>query len=147
MEESEHALPIYQSKKQREERPGGTMMKNDLIFRKDVEQMLADLGGCDVSEQREKGWDEAIDAALDELRKIKAADEWIPCSERLPEDKINPLTRGYYTYPVTVTIGDDLVDIRYYKFGEGHWWNNWSINMDEYVIAWQPELEPWEGEK
>lgn len=50
---------------------------NDLIKRSDVEQMLASIGGCDASEEWERGWDEAIDAALDELRKVKSADRWI----------------------------------------------------------------------
>ena len=50
------------------------MMNNDLVYRKDVEQMLARIGGCDATEEYERGFDEAIDAALDELRKVKAAD-------------------------------------------------------------------------
>lgn len=56
---------------------------NDLIRRKDVEQMLTALGGCDASDEESRGWDNAIDAAMEGLRKIESADRWIPCSERL----------------------------------------------------------------
>lgn len=46
---------------------------NDLIRRKDVEQMLTALGGCDASDKEAAGWDKAIDAALEGLRKIESA--------------------------------------------------------------------------
>lgn len=46
---------------------------NDLIMRKDVEQMLKDLGGCDASDKEAAGWDKAIDAAMEGLRKVKSA--------------------------------------------------------------------------
>ena len=36
--------------------------------------------------------------------------EWIPCSERLPEEKTNPVTNDYYVYPVTFN-SNDLTDI------------------------------------
>ena len=53
-------------------------MNNDLIRRKDVEKMLTELGGCDASEEWERGWDEAIDAALDGLRKVESVNKWVP---------------------------------------------------------------------
>lgn len=56
---------------------------NDLIKRSDVEQMLKDLGGCDASDKEAEGWDKAIDAAMEGLRKVDVANRWIPCSERL----------------------------------------------------------------
>lgn len=46
---------------------------NDLIRRKDVEQMLIALGGCDASDKEAEGWDKAIDAALHGLRKVESA--------------------------------------------------------------------------
>jgi len=71
--------------------------------------------------------------------------EWIPCSERLPEEKENPVTRDFYEYQVTFK-SNDVTDIRHYKFGRGHWWNGGGI-MDRYVIAWQPLPEPYIGEQ
>ena len=66
--------------------------------------------------------------------------KWISISERLPEEKINPITRDYYQYPCIFKSGD-VRDIRYYKFGRGHWWNCAQM-MDQYVTAWMelPEL-------
>lgn len=50
-------------------------MNSDLIRRKDVEQMLTALGGCDASDEESRGWDNAIDAAMEGLRKIESASE------------------------------------------------------------------------
>lgn len=70
---------------------------------------------------------------------------WIPCSERLPEEKINPITQDFYEYQVTFK-NEDVTDIRNYKFGKGHWWNGPWI-MDKHVIAWRQNIEPYHEEK
>ncbi len=62
-------------------------------------------------------------------------DLWISCKDRLPEEKINPITNDYYEYQVTYKNGD-TTDIRHYKFGDNHWWNS-GQNMDKYVVAWR----------
>lgn len=97
--------------------------------------------------------DDVVKSASDTLFKdvIKTAQEqpkvgeWIPCSEYLPENKVNPISNDYYEYPVTVDFNGTL-DVRYYKFGDGHWWHGGKC-MDDYVIAWIPRPEPWEGEE
>lgn len=81
---------------------------------------------------------------IDMIHNIPTENAWIPCSERLPEEKINPITDDYYEYPVTALFGKNR-DVRYYKFGGGHWWHGFQI-IDKYVVAWQPLLESWEGE-
>ena len=68
---------------------------------------------------------------------------WIPCKERLPEEKINPVTDDFYEYEVTFKQGD-VIDIRHYKFGRGHWWN-YGMLSDDCVIAWREHLEPYHG--
>lgn len=68
---------------------------------------------------------------------------WISCSERLPEEKINPVTNDFYEYQVTFK-SDKVTDVRHYKFGRGHWWNC-GQNMDEYVTAWREPLEAYHG--
>lgn len=73
----------------------------------------------------------------DELDKYR----WIPVTERLPEEKTNPVTRDFYEYPVTYVI-DDVKDVRYRKYGQGHWWNGAGI-CDEYVVAWMPLPDPY----
>ena len=70
--------------------------------------------------------------------------EWILCSERLPEEKTNPVTNDYYVYPVTFNSGE-ITDIRYYSFGNGHWHHGLQI-MDKYVTAWMPVPRPYREE-
>ncbi len=126
-------------------------MNNDTVYRKDVEQMLAELGGCDASEEWEKGWDEAIDTALNELRKVKSADRWIPIDNDKPPLGIalmvtvkNHLDGGKreLRYPVTYME-------RYYEPGYSFYMNGTEILLPDYseVIAWKPLPEPWEREE
>lgn len=68
---------------------------------------------------------------------------WIYCGDgnNLPEEKINPITKDFCEYQVTFK-SEDVTDIRHYKFGKGHWWNGPGI-MDEYVIAWRQNIDPY----
>lgn len=74
------------------------------------------------------------------------ADEngWISVSERLPEEKHNPITYDYMQYPVMVNIGG-TVDLRYYYYGNGHWRFGFQI-MDKYVTHWMDIAPYTEGE-
>lgn len=47
---------------------------SDLVSREAVYEMLNNLGGCDAQEAYYKGWDKAIDGAIEGLNKIPAAD-------------------------------------------------------------------------
>ena len=69
-------------------------------------------------------------------------DGWIPVEVRLPDERINPITNDFYEYQVTAKFGE-IIDIRHYNFGRGHWWHGPAI-VDKYVIAWQPLPEPYE---
>ena len=111
-------------------------------FEKILEK-LKDAGGCDADCEYDKGWDSAIEEAISIVHRVaqECNNGWIPCSERLPEEKINPVTEDYYEYPV-IYKNNDVVDIRYYKFGNGHWYHGFQI-MDDYVTAWQPLPEPY----
>lgn len=72
----------------------------------------------------------------------KPSEKWIPVSERLPEEKVNPITMDFYEYPCTVKFGD-VYDVRYYKFGRGKWWHG-AGTIDNEVIAWQPLPKPFD---
>jgi hypothetical protein len=78
-----------------------------------------------------------------EIGKAENPNKWIPVSERLPEEKINPITQDYYEYQCTFRSGD-IYDVRSYKFGKGHWWLGCGV-MDEYVTAWMPLPEPYKA--
>lgn len=67
---------------------------------------------------------------------------WIPVNERLPEEEINPVTSDYYEYECTADWGYGRTDIRYYKFGEGHWWHGGGC-VDNYVTAWCERPKPY----
>lgn len=103
---------------------------------------------CDVEDWYDSGYIDGqlsthekcmdiIRSHMDEMNN----DGWIPVEERLPEEKINPITKDFYVYPVTFEL-DGVRDIRYYPFGMGHWWKATEI-MDEYVKAWMPIPEPY----
>lgn len=108
---------------------------NDLIKRSDVEQMLIMLGGCDASDEESRGWDKAIDAALEGLRKVESANKWIPCSERLPNS----------TFNVEVTTKDNKRTIGYYAGYAGNWYSPITDDLI-FVKAWKEPSDPWEGE-
>jgi len=78
------------------------------------------------------------------MPKVKT-DTWIPVSTRLPKEEINPITDDYCEYMVTVELSGGRRDIRYYKFGDGHWWH-FGQCMDKYVVAWKERGTPWEDE-
>ena len=69
---------------------------------------------------------EAFGMAIEALEQPEQ--QWIPCSERLPE------RTGYYL----VTGRQGAVNKRLYQ--DGYWYGNWT------VIAWMPLPDPWEGE-
>ena len=70
--------------------------------------------------------------------------EWVSVKDRLPEERENPITMDFYEYPVTYQNGD-VRDVRYYKFGRGHWWHGLE-EMDKYVTAWIQIPEPYKAE-
>ena len=115
---------------------------NDLIRRKDVEQTLKDLGGCDASDKEAAGWDKAIDAAIIGLEELDSAkvNEWIPCSERLPAQ--------YESVLVTAKMEGDSYPLTYQgaRCGDSFVLSGVVNSTDYIVTAWQPEPEPWEGE-
>lgn len=88
-----------------------------------------------------KGWlnDQLANSSDDEERNLiegLLSAGWQKCEgrETLPCEKINPYTKDFYAYPV-LYVCEDVVDIRYFKFGNGSWWY-WGQCMDAYVKAW-----------
>ena len=115
---------------------------NDLIMRKDVEQMLKDLGGCDASDKEAAGWDKAIDAAMEGLRKVESADKWIPCSERLPEVPEDTDDKDCPEFNVMIEGASIATTLKYSL--DGAWFDD--LGQVYEVIVWMPLPEPWEGD-
>lgn len=94
------------------------------------------------------------DKVVDIINSIPAADvepkrKWVPVTERLPEEKISPMTMDYTEYPCVFDGRAGQREVRYYKFGKGHFWHG-SGCIDEYVTHWaEPMLlpEPPKGEE
>jgi len=87
-----------------------------------------------------KGYDAGYERGKDD------AINWIPVSDRLPKEKINPNTSDFEEVLCSTTFGD----VRAYKFGtpwgweKPHFWHGGGM-MDEYVLAWVEKPEPWKG--
>lgn len=92
-----------------------------------------------LSEDTDNNRANSIIDAADEYAESMAP-KWIPVSERLPEEKINPNTSDFEEVLCSTTFGD----VRVYKFGtpygwkEPHFWRGLNV-MDEYVKAWMPK--------
>ena len=61
--------------------------------------------------------------------------EWIPCSERLPNS----------TFNVEVTTKDNKRTIGYYAGYAGNWYSPITDDLI-FVKAWKEPSDPWEGE-
>lgn len=87
----------------------------------------------------------SLEDAINIINSHMTDDDWIPVEKALPEEKENPVTMDFYEYEVTFR-SENVCDIRYYKFGKGHWWHGCTI-VDEYVVAWRKLPEPHRGEE
>ena len=75
------------------------------------------------------------DRAAEVLNRLPSAQQWIPCSERLPKDDET----------VIVTRDDGTVKIATFEVGEIE--NGWQIGSwytEDNVVAWMPLPEPYE---
>lgn len=69
------------------------------------------------------------DTAESFMRENQSAQQWIPCSERLPDQN------GKY-----LVVGRQKA-INILKFDGGRWYGKWG------VVAWMPLPEPYKGEE
>ena len=120
-------------------------MSKDTIYREDamalVNKLVCPTGNSDYDEGR--GTErESIKESLMALPSADRPQEWIPCSERLPEYRklVLVTTRDLRVKPAYLdSIQDD---------GTDDWW---SIPLDDAdcalwnIVAWMPLPKPWEG--
>lgn len=81
-----------------------------------------------------KAWDKALAAEM--LKSLPSAQQWIPCSERLPDKT------GQYLITYTVLMHNEI-SINTYNAEEKTWFILGFRLPD--VTAWMPLPEPWEG--
>ena len=89
---------------------------------------------------------EIIRSHMDEVNDTNVPSNWIPCSERLPneEEFIKAYCRNIYAAEFIVMIkGATLPTTLYFKNG------SWTDMEGDYynVVAWQPLPEPYKGEE
>lgn len=88
---------------------------------------------------------ETMHDAADAIEKMRQ--RWIPATERLPEEKINPNTHDF-EYVLCATV---FGDVRPFKFGtrigetQPHFWNGAGY-ADAYINHWMPLPELPKGE-
>lgn len=112
----------------------------------EIQELRGKAGSECTSEDHyiKKAWELCLDQVTEIIRK-NMNDGWISVDERLPEEKINPISRDFYEYQVTAKFGN-AKDVRYYRYGNGHWWNGPGV-VDKYVIAWRENPEPYRQEQ
>ena len=83
------------------------------------------------------GFNMGLTAVEVAIKKLPSAQQWIPCSERLPDDDRTKV----------VTLANGNAEAGYYSNGD--WWCvGDSIALENpTVIAWMPLPEPYEVEK
>lgn len=77
-----------------------------------------------------------LTATLSIINEQPKVAEWIPCSERLPEDDRMVL--------VTCCTKKGVKNVNRAYYDGGFWHGSGSMSG---VVAWQPLPEPWEGEE
>lgn len=129
---------------------------SDLINRQDLRLMTVEEGIGHTIEYAQ-GWK----ACIDWIKTLPSAQQWIPCSERLPSDEerkewIDMHLDGIgYLYPCLVTRYSSINPERtknnpyvakHYFDGED-FLNAGEEVCSEYIIAWMPLPEPYKEEK
>ena len=113
---------------------------------------IEDCGITDRYEACEYGWNQAIEAVIevinnmDDGKDTNVPSNWIPCSERLPEEGQEVLAQ--FTVRV-VNMRNEIVCARYihvlcYEDGA---WRSYAGIPNGRVEAWQPLPEPYKGGK
>lgn len=93
-----------------------------------------------------------IDEIIDLIKSQPPADQWIPCSERLPEEDGSYLcTYGKYHMGV-YRFSNDLYSIDDYDFtdykgvrGFYVYDSEWGYSEADYITAWMPLPKPYKG--
>lgn len=64
-------------------------------------------------------------------------DEWIPCSEKLPEENVAVLTQANFKDDIKMAVSARQ---------DYNYWTGWGTR-EVNIVAWMPLPKPWEGAK
>jgi len=87
---------------------------------------------------------EEIDEILESVPTADRPQEWIPCSERLPEARESVLLAVNHKYGDWVGEGCYWETTDNHIIWKGYRWN--ATYWDDEIIAWMPLPKPWRGE-
>lgn len=119
---------------------------DDLIRRQDAIDAIKEFkhGATewkDEQDERSDIWhraDSAIASALEiglRVKKIPSAQQWIPCSERLPEKEGQYLVTLDFSWGKEIEMGD------WFIFADGH--GEWVNPNSHVTVAWMELPTPW----
>lgn len=81
--------------------------------------------------------------AVDCIPSAKPAQQWIPCSERLPED-----VQVGEEYPTVIFCTKEETYTGFYEYYRGgRWWREDYDEIVEGVLAWMPKPAPYKEER
>lgn len=87
----------------------------------------------------------AINEMLEIIKRQPEVGEWIPSSERLPEEKESVLVQ-WEKYDRYLNITTTYLDVMWLDDAEEKVFETINGVPNGKVVAWQPLPEPWEGE-
>ena len=111
---------------------------DDLISRQAAIDALAKFVPHAICDESSESYTNGLTDAYNLICQLPSAQQWIPCSERLPEEK------GRYLI-TTKRFGDFVVDWNIFMIGTKIIQEGWLYSGD--VIAWMPMPEPYKGEE
>ena len=99
----------------------------------EIREYIDEYKELDMQGVRNLKWCAMMDA-LELVESQPKVGEWIPCSERLPEDELD----------AEITYRSGMRGVGFYM---GGYWRSTATGMAIDVIAWKEPSEPWEGEE
>ena len=102
----------------------------------ELDEWCTDCKEYDKEHHRCPRWNCVIRNTVDELKAQQPVPQWIPCSERLPEEGQVVLTQAKFKHDIKFCVSSRQ-DFNYWTG-----WNTREIN----VVAWMPLPDPWKGD-
>ena len=102
----------------------------------ELKECIAEVKHSDIPESSKK---KIMNVLYEQLHK----EEWIPCSERMPEIYENVLGQFHVQDEQGIKVCMSILSVDY----DGRWTDDHDYTPFGKVIAWQPLPEPYKGEE